>query len=78
MAQDKLLHAVDIAEKIESSHLPTMYYNLGTVYAHQQNSMQARTLYKKAIKSAKQLDDKEALKKAEDGLNKLNTKNTKK
>jgi len=78
MAQDKLLHAVDIAEKIESSHLPTMYYNLGTVYAHQQNSVQAHTLYKKAIKSAKQLDDKEALKKAEDGLNKLNTKNTKK
>jgi len=70
-AQEKLLRAVDIAEKIESSHLPTMYYNLGAVYAHQQNLKQARVLFNKAIKLAKQLDDKVALKKAEDGLNKL-------
>jgi len=72
-AQEKLLRAVDIAEKIESSHLPTMYYNLGAVYAHQQNHRQARALFNKAVKLAKQLDDKEAFKKAEEGLNKLKT-----
>lgn len=70
-AQDKLLRAVDVAEKVESSHLPTMYYNLGAVYAHQNNHTQARDLFRKAIKLAKELDDKEALNKAEEGLNKL-------
>jgi len=70
-AQDKLLRAVDIAEKIDSSHLPTMYYNLAAVYSHQQNPTQAQAFYKKAIKSAKRLDDKEALRKAEEGLSKL-------
>jgi len=73
-ALDKLLRAVAIAENIESSHLPTMYYNLGAVYAHQQNSTQARALFNKAIKLAKQLDDKEALMKAKEGLNKLRSK----
>jgi len=74
IAQDKLLRAVDIAEKIESSHLPTMYYNLGAVYAHQQNVAEARALFNKAVKLAKQFDDKEALMKAEEGLNRLETK----
>lgn len=73
MALDRLLRAVEIAEKIESLHLPTMYYNLGAVYAHQQNPTQARVLFHKAIKSAKQLDNKEALKKAEEGLSKLSS-----
>lgn len=70
-AKEKLLRAVDIAEKIQSSHLPTMYYNLGAVYAHQQNPTQARTFFNKAVKSAKQLDDEQALKKAEEGLHRL-------
>jgi len=73
-AQDKLLHAVNIAEKIDSSHLPTMYYNLAAVYAHKQNHAEATALFKKAIKLAKELDDREALQKAEDGLSKLGTK----
>lgn len=73
-AQGKLLRAIDIAEKIESSHLPTMYYNLGAVYAHQQNAREARVFYRKAVKLAKQLDDAEALKKAEEGLNRLSSK----
>jgi len=72
-AQEKLLRAVDIAEKIESSHLPTLYYNLGAVYAHQQNPRQAHALFDKAVKLAKELNDIEALKKAEEGLNKLKT-----
>jgi len=72
-AKDKLLRAISIAEKIESAHLPTMYYNLGAVYAHQQSDKEARALFNKAVKSAKQLDDKEALKKAEEGLSKLRT-----
>ena len=70
-ALEKLLRAVAIAEEIESSHLPTMYYNLGAVYAHQQNHGQARALFNKAAKLAKQLNDKEALIKAEEGLNRL-------
>jgi len=73
-AREKLLRAVDIAEKIESSHLPTLYYNLGAVYAHQQNPHQAHALFNKAVKLAKELNDVEALKKAEEGLNKLKTK----
>jgi len=72
-AKNKLLRAISIAERIESSHLPTMYYNLGAVYAHQQNDKDARAQFNKAVKSAKQFNDKEALKKAQEGLNKLKT-----
>lgn len=74
-AQDKLFHAIRIAEKIDSSHLPTMYYNLATVHSHQHNLAEARAWYRKAIKSAKQLDDKEALQKAEEALSKLKSRN---
>lgn len=74
-AQDKLLRAVNIAEKIDSPHLPTMYYNLAAVYSHRQNPAQAQALYRKAIKSAKRLDDREALRKAEEGLSKLKNSN---
>ena len=60
-AHDKLLRAVDIAESIDSLHLPTIYYNLAAVCSHQQKLAEAQAWYRKAIKSAKRLDDKEAL-----------------
>lgn len=73
-AREKLLDAVDIAEQIESSHLPTMYYNLGAVYAHLQNAAQAKKMFQKAIKLAKKLDHSETLEKAEEALNKLKSR----
>lgn len=69
-AQRSLEHAVAIGEQVQSVHLATLYYNLAQVLDHKNDFAAARKLYHKALKVAKQIDDKQTVEKVQLALKK--------
>lgn len=78
LAKKNLEKAVTIAETVESPDLPTFYFNLGAIYERQGELTDASGAYKKALTTAKKINDKAVQKKAKDALDSLKNMHTKK
>ena len=70
-AKDNLKKAIVIAEATESTDLPALYCNLGSLHWQTTDIDQAKLEYNKAVVVAKKYEDKETIKKAQDALTAL-------